>query len=45
MPGIVGLVTKMPREQAVEQLARMVETLRHESFYTTGVWIAESLGV
>jgi asparagine synthase (glutamine-hydrolysing) len=45
MPGIVGLVTKMPRGQALEQLARMVETLRHESFYTTGVWIAESLGV
>ncbi len=27
------------------QLLRMVEALRHESFYTAGIWIDESLGV
>jgi len=45
MPGIVALITRMPREQAVAQLMQMVETLRHESFYTTGTWLDESLGV
>jgi asparagine synthase (glutamine-hydrolysing) len=45
MPGIVGLLTKMPREWAQPQLARMVETLRHESFYETGTWTDEALGV
>ena len=45
MPGIVGLITKMPREQAEPQLRRMLETIRHESWYTTGTWIDESLGV
>ena len=45
MPGIVGLVTKLPRELAEPQLLRMVEALRHESFYTTGTWIDESAGV
>ena len=45
MPGIVGLVTKKPREWAEPELARMVETMRHESFYVTGTWIDESLGV
>ena len=45
MPGIVGLVTKQPREWAEPQLARMVASLRHESFYVTGTWIDESLGV
>ena len=45
MPGIVGLITKMPRQQAEPQLLRMVEALRHESFYVTGTWIDESLGV
>lgn len=45
MPGIVGLITKMPREQAEPLLLRMVEALRHESFYVTGTWIDESLGV
>jgi asparagine synthase (glutamine-hydrolysing) len=45
MPGIVGLVTKMPRSWAEPQLKRMVEALRHESFYVTGTWIDESQGV
>jgi asparagine synthase (glutamine-hydrolysing) len=43
MPGIVGLVTKLPRERAEAELSRMVEVLRHESFYVTGTWIDESL--
>ena len=45
MPGIVGLVSRMPREQAELELLQMVETLRHESFYVTGTWVEESLGV
>ncbi len=45
MPGIVGLVTKLPRERAEAQLNRMVEALRHESFYTTGTWINEAAGI
>ena len=35
----------MPREQAERELSRMVEALRHESFYVTGTWADESLGV
>jgi asparagine synthase (glutamine-hydrolysing) len=45
MPGIVGLVTRLPRARAEAQLLSMVETLRHESFYTTGTWVDERLGV
>src|SRR5215472_6759915 len=45
MPGIVGLITKMPRERAEPQLLRMVAALRHESFYATGTWIDEPSGV
>jgi asparagine synthase (glutamine-hydrolysing) len=45
MPGIVGLITKMPRNRAEMQLLRMVETIRHESFYTAGTWIDEPSGV
>ncbi len=45
MPGIVGLVTKRPREWAERQLMRMVEAIRHESFYVTGTWIDEEQGV
>ena len=45
MPGIVGLITKMPRERAESELLRMVEALHHESFYRVGTWIDESLGI
>lgn len=45
MPGIVGLITKIPRRQAERQLLQMVATLRHESFYEAGTWMDESLGV
>ncbi len=45
MPGIVGLISKKPREWAEQQLTRMVKPLLHERFYVTGTWIDESLGV
>src|SRR5437867_2742152 len=45
MPGIVGLLTRMPRKRAEPELLRMVESLRHENFYVTGTWVDESLGV
>jgi asparagine synthase (glutamine-hydrolysing) len=45
MPGIVGLITKAPRERAEPQLQRMLSAIRHDSSYTTGTWIDESLGV
>lgn len=45
MPGIVGLITKMPREWAEPQLRLMVQALGHESFYESGSWIDESSGV
>src|SRR5262249_46271530 len=45
MPGLVGLVTAMPRERAEAELKRMVGTLRHEPFYQIGTWCNEAAGV
>src|SRR5438309_9824320 len=45
MPGIVGLITRLPRKRAERELLRMVETLRHETFYVADSWTDESLGV
>lgn len=45
MPGIVGLITKLPRERAERELREMVESLRHESFYSTGTWIDAEQGI
>src|SRR5580700_1091475 len=45
MPGIVGLITGMPRERAERELCQMIGPLRHEKFYVAGTWIDESLGI
>ncbi len=45
MPGIVGLVTRMPRGRAEPELMRMVESLRHHPSYEAGTWVDESLGL
>ena len=45
MPGIVGLITKKPRGAAEAELRKMLDATQHESFYVSGTWIEESLGV
>src|SRR5215469_9423064 len=45
MPGIVGLITKAPREDAEQQLFVMLATLRHEPSYVTGAWCDGAMGV
>ena len=45
MPGLVGLITTMPRERAEAELLRMVAALRHETWYASGTWSDESLGL
>jgi asparagine synthase (glutamine-hydrolysing) len=45
MPGIVGLVTTVPRQCAELELRRMLATICHESFYETGTYCDEALGV
>lgn len=45
MPGIVGLVTTKPRAEAERELKQMVNSIHHESFYRTGTWICEPLGI
>jgi asparagine synthase (glutamine-hydrolysing) len=45
MPGLVGLITKMPRERAEAELLRMISSLRHEQSYVYGTWMDESLGL
>jgi asparagine synthase (glutamine-hydrolysing) len=45
MPGIVGLISKMPRERAERELRAMVDSVHHETSYAAGTHIEESLGV
>jgi len=45
MPGIVGIITKKPPEWARPQVDRMVEAIRHETFYSSGRWDDDALGI
>ena len=45
MPGIVGIITRKPAKWAESKVRQMVEAQRHESFYTSGAWRDECLGV
>jgi asparagine synthase (glutamine-hydrolysing) len=45
LPGIVGLITKLPQAVAEQQLLAMVKCLRHEPFYNCGTWSDPELGV
>ena len=45
MPGIVGLISRLPRKQAEAQLAQMVAAMIHEPFYRSGTWVNEGLGI
>ncbi len=45
MPGMVGLITKMPRAWAEPQLARMLKVIQHEPFYEAGSWIDGPSGI
>lgn len=45
MPGLVGIVSSMPEQEASTKLAKMVAALRHEPFYVSGTWSDPSLGL
>ena len=45
MPGIVGCITRLPRERAQNDVRRMTESLLHEVFYAAATWADEPLGV
>lgn len=45
MPGLVGIITKRPKVPAEDQVCRMLKTMLHEAFYSSGVWSEPSLGI
>ncbi len=45
MPGIAGIIAKEPRARYENDLKIMVECMKHEPFYKTGIYVNEKLGV
>jgi len=43
--GIVGLITALPQEEATCRLARMVASIRHKAFYSSGTLCDKSVGL
>lgn len=45
MPGITGIITRGPRARSEHDLKAMVECMKHEPFYKSGIYVNEDLGV
>ncbi len=45
MPGIVGIITRLPQDAARHELCRMLQSMQHETFYTCGTWSDPSQGI
>lgn len=45
MPGIVGLLTGMPREWSEARLNKMIESMVHQPSYASGTWVDVVSGV
>ncbi|HTY24160.1 MAG TPA: hypothetical protein VMC85_13590 [Desulfomonilaceae bacterium] len=45
MPGVIGIISRRPREESEQELRQMIEAMYHEEFYVAGTWIEESLGI
>src|SRR5438128_2234285 len=44
MPGIVGLISAIPEEEATGQLSAMLHCMLHEPFYTHGTYLLPEQG-
>jgi asparagine synthase (glutamine-hydrolysing) len=45
MPGITGIIRKYPSHEAGRDLRIMIDEMRHETFYNSGQYINEDLGL
>jgi asparagine synthase (glutamine-hydrolysing) len=45
MPGIAGIISQMPPEMNEKGLRLMIGCMMHESFYTSGTYLNEELGL
>ena len=45
MPGITGIISKTPREKNEENIGLMVDCMMHESFYSSGKYVNDELGI
>lgn len=44
MPGIIGIISKSPREKSEKDLSLMIGCMMHESFYSSGTYTNDEIG-
>lgn len=45
MPGIIGIISKTSIDKNKQDMSEMVNCMRHESFYSTGTYCNEQMGI
>jgi asparagine synthase (glutamine-hydrolysing) len=45
MPGLVGIITRLPKERVQSELSAMLATQCHSPSYVTGTWVDDEHGV
>ena len=45
MPGLCGIISKLPAGKNIQELEMMVHTMMHEPFYSSGTYSNEQLGL
>ena len=45
MPGIAGIISQKPPEECESLVKSMIASMKHEHFYTSGVYAAKEMGV
>jgi asparagine synthase (glutamine-hydrolysing) len=45
MPGITGIINKIPREENIKKIGLMRDSLMHETFYSNGTYANDKLNV
>jgi asparagine synthase (glutamine-hydrolysing) len=45
MPGIVAIISKRPAEECQRLVRSMIASMKHEPFYTSGIYFAQEMGI
>jgi len=45
MPGITGIISKMPQEENEKNLSLMVDCMMHEPFYSSGTYVNHQIRI
>src|ERR1700679_4370690 len=45
MPGLAFIISRRPKSENTLRLQQMLDSMKHESFYTSGTYLTEAAGI